>query len=341
MSEELENWIINIKDRNYSKSTISSLMEVMPPNLYKEIPSGGQGHAGKVNFIAIWISENQFENKITYNKNEKKKINVLVADDTNASSEIQFLERGFDVTVLKMSDYKKKFDRADVNLVLFTGGEDVSTEYYDEPKGKYTHSNIKRDEKEQQTYREFRGKAAMFGICRGAQFLTVMNGGKLIQHVEGHGQSHTIMVEKKGVFEMTSVHHQMMYPYTLTPNSYELIAYSEYFRSNTYLDGENKENDLPKDFVEPEIVFYKGNKSLCIQGHPEYSSCPEKTKDLCIQLIYDYLFSEKEMVQKRFMPEEDGILPTFIHSDNYYHKEPIVAPRYIYNEKGKITGIIK
>ena len=88
---------------------------------------------------------------------------------------------------------------------------------------------------------------------------------------------------------MTSSHHQMLYPFDLNENDYELIAYSEFFKSSTYLNGNNEEIELPLNFLEPEIVYYKNTNSLCIQGHPEWNHCEEKTSKMCLNLINKYL----------------------------------------------------
>jgi hypothetical protein len=81
----------------------------------------------------------------------------------------------------------------------------------------------------------------------------------------------------------------MLYPFDLNKKDYELIAYSEYFQSKTYLNGDNEEIELSKDFLEPEIVYYKNTNSLCIQGHPEWSHCERRTSLMCLNLIDKYL----------------------------------------------------
>lgn len=81
----------------------------------------------------------------------------------------------------------------------------------------------------------------------------------------------------------------MLYPFDMNPKDYELLAYSEYFQSKTYLNGNNEEIELPKDFLEPEIVYYKNTNALCIQGHPEWSHCEKRTSNMCLNLIDKYL----------------------------------------------------
>jgi GMP synthase-like glutamine amidotransferase len=224
---------------------------------------------------------------------EKKKITVLVNKSAGHESCVEFLNERFDVNVI---DCKEDLDRVKIDLMLFTGGEDVTPSYYGESKGKFTGNSEKRDDIET-TYMYQRSRMhgiPKLGICRGAQFLTVMSGGKLIQHVNGHGMSgsHPLNMKHLGIdgeFKITSTHHQMMFPYNLEKKDYEIIATSSYFLSNTYLDGINQEKELPKDFEECEIVFYPNSNSLCIQGHPEYSNCPKDTIQECLNLIEQYL----------------------------------------------------
>ena len=192
--------------------------------------------------------------------------------------------------------YNPNEDLQEANFMLFTGGADVSPEYYGQSKGGQTHCNPRRDALEKEMHRRHNWLPKI-GICRGSQFLTVMNGGRLIQHVNGHSGMHNIQTKfnmAEGHFKsypMSSTHHQMMYPYNLEESRYELIAWSEYLNSDTYLNGRNVEMELPDDFLEPEIVFYPKGKALCIQGHPEYSQVPKETIEYVKELINKYLLN--------------------------------------------------
>ena len=196
-------------------------------------------------------------------------------------------------------------DLNEADLVIFTGGEDVDPELYGERIGKFTHTNLERDMKEMELFdAAVKMGIPVMGICRGSQFLTVMNNGHLIQHVSNHGISttHAITTKQKEVYQITSTHHQMMFPYYLDRGDYEVIAWSTEQRSDTYLDGDDEEMVLPDNgveiinieyfFLEPEIVFYPKTKSLCIQGHPEYSQCPQNTRNYLVNLIKTKLFNE-------------------------------------------------
>ena len=128
-------------------------------------------------------------------------------------------------------------------------------------------------------------------ITKLAQFLTVGSGGKLIQHVEGHRNCvDNITISENfssnRTIEIPSDHHQMMYPYNLPKDSYEIIGHSTYFKSDTYLNGDNENIELPNDFLEAEIVFYQKTNSLAIQSHPEWiSDLNNKSLNYIYQII--------------------------------------------------------
>jgi gamma-glutamyl-gamma-aminobutyrate hydrolase PuuD len=213
-----------------------------------------------------------------------KKITVLINDKLSNSSYLSFLKEIFIVEVIEYSKYNYEH----IDLALFTGGEDVNPLYYNESQGNRTQCNPDRDKVEKAMYNAVDKKTFKLGICRGSQLLTVLSGGKLVQHVENHTRAHTIISkypEHHCKFIITSTHHQMMYPFLMKKENYDIIAYSEYYLSNTYLNGKNEEISIPDDFVEPEIVFYKDSNALCIQGHPEMASCPDDTKNMVKNLI--------------------------------------------------------
>lgn len=161
----------------------------------------------------------------------------------------------------------------DADLCLFVGGEDVDPSLYGQALGSHTYCNPQRDEREKLQFDTCMGYGIpMVGVCRGAQFLTVMAGGKLIQHVSNHGTrvGHDMTTSTNDVIRVSSTHHQMMNPYGTA--NHKLLAWANGL-SETYLDGDDKEHvpsiDLPAVFPEPEVVFYPDINALCVQYHPE------------------------------------------------------------------------
>lgn len=152
-----------------------------------------------------------------------------------------------------------------VDLIQFTGGEDVDPSYYKEGKHPATRSNPVRDARESLIYREFVGKVPLAGICRGAQFLNVMNGGRMWQHVTNHaiGGTHEAFDRvSEQPLQVTSTHHQMMIP----ADHAKVLMIAQI--CETKQGWEVEENG----FLAPDIeaVLYPDTHCLCYQPHPEY-----------------------------------------------------------------------
>ena len=190
----------------------------------------------------------------------------------------------------------KTMDEADI--IIFTGGEDVCPEVYGEPSGAFTSSNLERDEYESSEFGNAKKlNRLIVGICRGAQFLTTMNNGRLIQHVTNHASGpHKIFIPTENRhIQITSTHHQMMWPYNLKENDYSIIAYADGL-SSKYLDGFDEDKALPENFVEPEIVYYPKTNCLCIQGHPEYMDKKSDAVKFINLLVDDLLVEESNYI---------------------------------------------
>lgn len=161
----------------------------------------------------------------------------------------------------------------EADIAIFTGGADVTPILYRDHTDGSTYNVPERDLQEVGAYLELPKTLLKVGICRGAQLLTVLNGGKLIQDVSNHaGYPHDIITNEGEIYKITSCHHQMMMPYFLNPEEYQLLAWSHNRRSVHYTTGGTFQIEDPENFKEPEIVYYPGTKSLCIQGHPEMMS---------------------------------------------------------------------
>lgn len=95
------------------------------------------------------------------------------------------------------------------DLVLYCGGSDVSTVLYREPRNGAYSNDYSRDLYEIGIYNRARAlNKYQVGICRGFQFLAVMNGHKLQQHINGHeGSIHSIKIDGKN-YLVNSYHHQ-------------------------------------------------------------------------------------------------------------------------------------
>lgn len=173
----------------------------------------------------------------------------------------------------------------DADIVVFTGGEDVSPWRYKGNVHPMTKSNPNRDWNEEKAFKEaFDQKKKLVGICRGAQFLCVMAGGSLVQHQLDSNAGHEIETSCGKKFTVNSSHHQAQYPWHLHDDDYKVLAWSENV-SPFHFDGLG--NELVIDEVEGgkevEIATYHEIQALCIQPHPEWnfnkmSGCDESRK---------------------------------------------------------------
>lgn len=164
----------------------------------------------------------------------------------------------------KPREYEAMVPAAD--LVMFGGGSDIHPSIYgcEDVGSGVGIGPSNRDKFEIDIFKLAKelGKP-MIGICRGAQFLCAMNGGKLVQDVTGHGATHAVTASDGDVFLITSTHHQMMYPWDV---EHELLSWSNN-RSKEYL------HDIP-DYIQhncdPEAVYFPEGRCLAVQGHPEW-----------------------------------------------------------------------
>lgn len=177
----------------------------------------------------------------------------------------------------------------EADLVLFTGGTDVDPVIYGHERNSKSYYSSRRDDQDIIIYEQARSlDKAILGICRGSQLLTALQpDGYLIQHVTKHaiGNTHPIEFYDGDLLEITSTHHQMMYPFDIA--NYELIAWSSPSRSTVYELSEGKTTTTRK---EPEIVYYPEVNALAIQGHPEMMSIEspiiKKLNDLIQQKLF-------------------------------------------------------
>lgn len=157
------------------------------------------------------------------------------------------------------------------DIVVFTGGEDVSPELYGEEPHPMTFNDPHRDRKEVAEWRKaMEMKIPMVGICRGAQFLCVMAGGKLVQHQENPRSMHMMETYDGHQILVTSTHHQAQYPWGLGEDDFRVLGWTSELSS--YHEGENKRelvHGVVKGNIEVEVCHYPHIRALGIQPHPE------------------------------------------------------------------------
>lgn len=160
------------------------------------------------------------------------------------------------------------------DVILFEGGTDIDSLLYGESPSPHNQPPHKaRDEFESQLfYLAMEERIPMIGICRGAQLITALQGGKLRQHMEGHHGNPYLMftgILKSKVIKGICSHHQSCIP---TADA-KILAMS-----------------IPDNV--PEIFWYPKIKALCIQGHPAWDGAKEFT-DTCVSLVKSYILGGK------------------------------------------------
>ena len=166
-------------------------------------------------------------------------------------------EKGFkqDIKTIESIEEIKDFD-----LIVFSGGEDVTPELYGEVNTN-SYNNPKRDAFEYNILQEcLKLDKKIFGVCRGHQLINAVLGGKLNQNlIPSHRGSHLIKVIKDNPIVdyykdklVTSMHHQAV----LQPGKdFEVLA------------------------LHPELFTIEATKCndniITVQFHPEVQSYPE------------------------------------------------------------------
>lgn len=219
-----------------------------------------------------------------------KKTVLVLPGCTDTSAVKMFELRGWNAFIFdgapgEMNDYKP-------TAICFMGGTDVDPAIYGEERGPTTQSpDKKRDAFELSVFNRFKDTDVyLFGICRGAQLLNVLNGGKMIQECGYRGGNAKIIVSNEledfmglevplkmdgrgpVLLDHNVCHHQGM----LTgPDADEgtIFGFTD--------DGLDDSLDY--------VIHYPETRSYGVQGHPEWGH--KETEDLFfagIDLVMDY-----------------------------------------------------
>lgn len=184
-----------------------------------------------------------------------------------------FLDKGWEGEIITNHDELLTImNERKVDLVQFTGGTDVNAAMYGQERHPASSiPDVIRDIEESRIYSKcVLHNIPVAGICRGSQFLCVMNGGHLKQHVNNHGLygTHKMMTITGEEYDVTSTHHQMMQP----AGDFEMLGWAEELAD--YHEESVPEVSIPlaQEGQEPEVVVWKKSRTLAAQYHPEYMS---------------------------------------------------------------------
>lgn len=192
----------------------------------------------------------------------------------------------------------------EADIVFFTGGADVSPSLYGEKELSTTHVNPDRDRHEVSLYQRLQldnKKRAYLGVCRGGQFLNVMNGGSLWQDVKGHcGDHYAQDMATKIIYKVSSTHHQQFrVPTPETKVPFRVLAVGLDDQMNIKKNTEKFAPSPPPqhDQVDIEAMWYPTTRTLCFQPHPEFPGYPE-CKTLFLRYVHDLVIPslQKEAV---------------------------------------------
>lgn len=185
---------------------------------------------------------------------------TLVVGDHTA----QYFKVAQEISVTAIEGRTDLLEKCD--LVMFTGGEDITPAFYKETPHPKTFYNPARDAHEARIWHEAKRLGIpCVGICRGGQFLNVMNGGRMVQHISNHTSPHEMITYSGRKIKVSSTHHQLMDP----AEGAQLIAYAEGL-SDVYEGLSDYQPCTENDTIlEPEVLLYETTKDLCVQYHPE------------------------------------------------------------------------
>lgn len=237
---------------------------------------------------------------------------VLIAKDTALDFPELWLEVWLTGTPFEQKQFAEMFARArcykakspeTADLVVFAGGEDVNPALYGEMAHSSVHHSESRDKADLDLYKKcYENGIPMFGVCRGFQFLHVMNGGKLYQDVDHHQGQHQMFdkVGRRTINNISSVHHQMVRPFP------DMTVIGHVSRSTKRWTNDN--NFLTGPAVDIEAAFYRDTCCLGVQGHPEYRGYAEYTS-WCLKMIDKFINENPDLTisdvgrNRRMKPE--------------------------------------
>jgi len=179
-------------------------------------------------------------------------------------------------TMFASREYKVVASPKEADYICLSGGDDIHPQMYGEKvlKSGYVDSpcqpNATLDERDCSVYSQYLNNKVFLGICRGGQFLNVMNKGRLWQDVDNHnhGGLHNVTDLITGeFFPVNTLHHQQI----IVGDGGELVAFSTASNRKRGEKAEWNRSPDDKDEQDPEVVWYEESHSLCFQPHPEFT----------------------------------------------------------------------
>jgi putative glutamine amidotransferase len=181
-----------------------------------------------------------------------------------------------------------------VDLLILTGGSDISPERYREAPNGSTGIDSERDEREFNILREVLAKnpdAKVLGVCRGMQLLNVFFGGSLYQDIDSVGKLH------HGVHEIDWKldEHPLRWLEKVNSLHHQAVRAIGWDNGDAYILAEEPRTSIP------EIMVW-GRNTLGVQFHPELFSDEPGSKFFSV--IEKWVKGEVSMFER--VDEEDS-----------------------------------
>lgn len=151
----------------------------------------------------------------------------------------------------------------------------------------------------------------MVGVCLGAQFLHVMHGGRLYQHVDNHNSAHPMWCRDTGqmIKNISSVHHQLCMDYNTkgVPYGFTILGTSceadDRWINSALFDIADASDPDDEDI---EAFWYSETGCFGVQGHPEYQGFDEYTEWFMTQITHSFIENpDFELVEGGIRLKED------------------------------------
>lgn len=184
------------------------------------------------------------------------------------------------------------------DLVMFTGGADVHPVFYNGVHNGTSFVDKGRDDEEADIFKQcVKYGIKMTGICRGIQFLNVMCGGKMYQHINHHGGIlHNVYFPATAkTVKVSSTHHQLV----MLPEDALPMAWTHpHAMSDVYIGPNADEIEAP--VYEIEAAVYPKYKAFGVQFHPEMLWCAKDGRDYYMSVLSDFMSMDFDTFVKTY-----------------------------------------
>lgn len=185
---------------------------------------------------------------------------------------------------------------SNADCLLLWGGTDICPMLYGQKPNRFNQAGAAPSKRDLFEWKLLKMAVAanipIIGVCRGAQLLCAFDGGELAQDIEGHEYAHTIKTIDGKTMMAKANHHQMMLP---LPHNVLLATTVEQEHAGHYIGENDAINNIPKGYLEPEVVHFTQLNAIGFQPHPEWHSDADDFVVWCVQQVREKLL-EKETV---------------------------------------------